>query len=761
MKSISLIRACMLAALFIARAGISQTPTFTAKDLLDVKEPALVDVSGDGKWIAIITSTPRRHLGPTMQKYWGDPSRSFYFIPDPGEITVVDARSGAVVRPLPADRDVFAATFSPDGSRLALVVKKGEDFQPVLWDRATGTTTEVALPAQNILPGGGSLMQLTWSPDGKELMFALRTRAWQKEVRDRFNHLVSGDIVVMSGSDPFLPFEALDREGGRYTIVAYDLQTKKLREILPMGFYSGWYAPSLSSDGLRVSYERDTVTKTPYGPEWKSGKRSVAPFPAGGEARALAERQVALEVARDAKLEWAADGKRYAYSKKGGVFVGDLDGSERQIVGAPVDTSSKPASKPDSTKRAPKPEEMFNLVRLAKTGDWLLASNSQGMWEVDARSGSRVPVSAADTTATGRQFAFEAEVDGGMILTASARSEWKTGIFRYERGGKLVKLLEDSRRYGSYRPEVKVAKGGSTIALSAAEGSIPGDIYAMDGSGQNLRRLTHANPKFDDERTRRSELFSYLDADGRRSYGVIYYPFNYEKGKAYPTIVHPYEGFFNDEYEATDKTLNSAGYVVVRPSVPSKQHPGYPSEAWMKGVSVALNQLIDRGLTDSSKVGVYGCSYGGYATNLLITQTPRFKAAVNIAGLTNLVSMYTDSPRLGLRNMFFSESTTGQFPMTGTLWQEPQKYVQNSPLFYFDRVTTPVLIISGSEDHNVIVGQQQEAFYALRRLGKTVDWVMYRDMGHCLPNVSEKVVEDFHSRIIGWFDKYVKNAKKP
>jgi dipeptidyl aminopeptidase/acylaminoacyl peptidase len=320
-------------------------------------------------------------------------------------------------------------------------------------------------------------------------------------------------------------------------------------------------------------------------------------------------------------------------------------------------------------------------------------------------------------------------------------------------------LLEDDRRYGTYTPDIVVSRDGSVLAFLAAKGSVPPDLYLLDPKSRRQRRLTHLNPIFDDERTRRTRLIDYLDADGRPQFGVVYYPFDYQAGRAYPTVVHAYEEFFNDEYEATDKILNANGYLVLRPSVPTRQHPGRPVEAWIKGVSSALNRSIELGLTDSARVGVYGCSYGGYATNHLITQSSRFKAAVNIAGLVDLVSMYTDSPRLGLRNMYFSESRTGQFPMTGTLWEEPQKYVQNSPLFYFDRVTAPVLIISGSHDHNVIPAQQQEAFYALRRLGKTVEWVTYRDFGHCLSSTSEEDVEDVHRRIVGWFDRYLSDGK--
>ena len=82
---------------------------------------------------------------------------------------------------------------------------------------------------------------------------------------------------------------------------------------------------------------------------------------------------------------------------------------------------------------------------------------------------------------------------------------------------------------------------------------------------------------------------------------------------------------------------------------------GFPGEAWLKGVTAAANKLIEMGVADSARLGVHGTSYGGYATNLLVTQTDRFKAAINISGKVDIISFYTDSPRLGVRNITAAE----------------------------------------------------------------------------------------------------------
>src|SRR5690606_20965738 len=117
--------------------------------------------------------------------------------------------------------------------------------------------------------------------------------------------------------------------------------------------------------------------------------------------------------------------------------------------------------------------------------------------------------------------------------------------------------------------------------------------------------------------------------------------------------------------------LTANGYVVVQPSVALET--GFPGEGWLKGVTAAANHLIERGVADSSRLGLQGISYGGYATNLVVTQTKRFKAAINISGKVDIISFYTDSPRLGVRNIHAAEKS--QDRIGATLWEQPQKYV--------------------------------------------------------------------------------------
>jgi dipeptidyl aminopeptidase/acylaminoacyl peptidase len=177
-------------------------------------------------------------------------------------------------------------------------------------------------------------------------------------------------------------------------------------------------------------------------------------------------------------------------------------------------------------------------------------------------------------------------------------------------------------------------------------------------------------------------------------------------------------------------------------------------------VTAAANKLIDMGVADADRLGVHGTSYGGYATALLITQTERFKAAINISGKVNMISFYTDSPRLGVRNTHAPEKS--QDRIGGTLWEFPERYLEHSAVLRADRVKTPLLNITGDQDPNVPASQSREMYYALRRLGKEVEWVRYVNGGHRPPNSAAESI-DFEQRILAWYDKYLKAdpKKKP
>jgi dipeptidyl aminopeptidase/acylaminoacyl peptidase len=441
------------------------------------------------------------------------------------------------------------------------------------------------------------------------------------------------------------------------------------------------------------------------------------------------------------------------------VFAGTLAGTEpRQIAGATGDeakkseTADKDGDKKDVV-------EKFTAVRLSGRGEHLVASDKKGLWLIDTTSGAKdlfLPMPEEDKESPRYQVIDWSPDAAALYLTYASRKTWERGIVRYDlKAKRLTDLVRDAKIYSN----VRLSKDGTTFVFNAADGNQPADLYAANAGFTSVRRLTTANPALAGGTGSKAQLISYLDADGKKLYGVVYLPVNYEAGKRYPTVFEIYEDFFDDRFNGTINVLTANGYAVMQPSV--NLEIGHPGESWVKGVTAAANKLIEMGIADGEKLGVSGTSYGGYATALLITQTTRFKAAIDISGKVDMISFYTDSPRLGVRNIHAPEKS--QDRIGATLWEQPQKYIQHSAIMSADRIKTPLLLMHGEQDHNVPFRQSMEMYYALRRLGKDVTWVAYTHGGHGMPTSTLGEVYDYHRQILGWWDEHLKADadKKP
>jgi dipeptidyl aminopeptidase/acylaminoacyl peptidase len=265
-------------------------------------------------------------------------------------------------------------------------------------------------------------------------------------------------------------------------------------------------------------------------------------------------------------------------------------------------------------------------------------------------------------------------------------------------------------------------------------------------------------------------LIEYRGVEGDSLKGLVLLPIGYEKGKRYPVVTWVYAGSVRNDtnYLLADKNesiclnlnlLAARGYVVLVPSMPL-QPTGEASDPHLdlpKGVLNAVDKLIELGIADPKKLAVMGQSYGGYSTYSLITHTHRFKAAIALAGLPNLVSLYGvfdarfrygDFPHETLFAPALSE--TGQTRMGNTPWGDLWRYLRNSPLYFIDRVQTPLLILQGDVDY-VAMQQGEEFFTGLYRQGKRARFVRYWGEGHVLHSPAN--IRDMWRQIYRWLDE--------
>jgi dipeptidyl aminopeptidase/acylaminoacyl peptidase len=730
----------VLVRISLAAAQAPSLDRIVDRFVLDLAAVNAADLSADGKWLAATTASLRDRIGIDNSRFQ-DPS---YIAPSVADVWIIETATGRSQKVFSDKRQVRGFKWSPDGGRLAFLVLKDGVFEPMLWDRAANAVRPIALPANK---EAAENAEFEWSTSGDELLFAVRSRDWRAEARKRFESETAATVIIHSSKEPFLAWEDVRRMASTRGVIAHDVHTGRNRDVLPETKISSY---ALLDDGSALTYSEDVTKKTDYdvifGVDNEVKTRPVQ----GGEARAL------LKSTKGLTLIWSRDGRTYAYSKDGKVFTSTVAGGDPRQVAGPVGDDAKKTDAADKDKDGDKKEvEKFTAVRLSAHGERLVASDKRGLWVIDTASGAKdlfVSMPEEDKEAP-RYQVVDWSPDGSQIyLSYTSRKTWERGLERYDiQAKRQTPLIRDGKIYTNFR----MSKDGTTFVFMAADGNRPADVYAANADFSSVRRLTTANPSlFTAGGGSKTELVSYLDVDGKRLYGVLYYPASYESGKKYPTVFEIYEDFFDDRFSGTINVLTTNGYAVMQPSV--NLEIGHPGESWVKGVTAAANKLIEMGIADPDRLGVSGTSYGGYATALLITQTTRFKAAINISGKVDMISFYTDSPRLGVRNTHAPEKS--QDRIGGTLWEQPQKYIQHSSVMFADRIKTPLLLMHGEQDHNVPFRQSMEMYYALRRLGKEVKWVAYTRGGHGMPTSTVDEVYDYHRQIVGWWDEHLKTT---
>ncbi len=263
----------------------------------------------------------------------------------------------------------------------------------------------------------------------------------------------------------------------------------------------------------------------------------------------------------------------------------------------------------------------------------------------------------------------------------------------------------------------------------------------------------------------------YTSLDGEELTAQLILPPNYDSERTYSVIVDVYPGWVISPTPHPSHQLNflspfnfqlvaARGYVFLQPSIPLKPEgeADDPMLKLLKGVLPPVEKAIALGIADPERLFLMGQSFGGYAVYGLITQTHRFKAAVSLAGLANLVSLYgAFDPRFRYRENahedFFAGALmeSGQTAMGNPPWKDLGRYLRNSPIFAVDRVQTPLMIIQGDLDY-VPIQQGEEFFASLYRQGKRADFVRYWGEGHVLASPAN--IKDMWERIFAWFEEF-------
>jgi dipeptidyl aminopeptidase/acylaminoacyl peptidase len=734
---------------------------FSIDDYFLIKSIRVDDLTRDGRFLAATVTTPKDRL-PQDNSRHGDPT---YIRPSQAELIVIDTSSGRQIPVFSGKRQFRSPSWSPDGGTLALFILEGTRFRPYLWRRETGKLEPMPLPKDKIIASSSPLL---WSPDSAGLYLTTRAADWEKRTETYFKNATVAPVIVMDTDDPFLQWDEIRRLDRLVVPAVWDLKARTLKELMPETPITSL---RLIKDGTALLFERDVTEKTNYDVIFGTRNQlEVLPVPSG-EARVL------LKPYEQRSLVWSKDSRALAFTDKGNIFVMSIDDEEpRQLTGEKEAEAPK-AKEPGATEekkndKDKKKAPTYNAVRFSPDASAILATSARiqedelrdqpgrrpspplQYWLVDVKTGGMEMLheQPEDEDSRPNLQVVDWSPDGAAIFfSTSAPDRWDRGLIRFDLASKkFADLRRSSHLYGRWR----MSEDGTTFIFTESDGDHPDDLFAADSGFSSVLKLTDLNPWLADLALSRTELVTYLDADGKTLRGVLYYPANYELGRKYPLVTEVYERFFDNGFNGALNVLTSADYAVLHPTVDFTT--GYPGEAWAKGALAAVNKVIDMGVADPDRLGIQGTSYGGYATVLLITQTDRFKAAINNSGKVSMVSFYTQSPRLGIRNTHAPEKS--QDRIGGTLWEYPERYLAHSAILQADRIKTPLLCITGDLDPNVEALQSQEIYYALRRLGKKCVWLRYTYGAHGGPNtVGERA--DMYRRMIEWYDTHLKSEK--
>lgn len=345
---------------------------------------------------------------------------------------------------------------------------------------------------------------------------------------------------------------------------------------------------------------------------------------------------------------------------------------------------------------------------------------------------------------------------------------------RFSPDGKLVYfVLEDG---GNEHLARVPAGGGAVERVVAGERSVqafdlgprgemvvlestpqrPYEVSAVDGAA--LRRLTTVNDDFlKGIRLGEVRRIQATSADGTKIDAFLTLPPDATSGKRLPTILRIHGGptaQYNTAFSTEWQILAAHGYAVVgaNPRGSTGYGRDFSRAIWADwgnkdydDVMAAVDQVVAMGIADPDRLGVGGWSYGGILTDHVLVKTNRFKAATSGASEVNYLANYgTDH---------YQKEWEIEL---GLPWKNTEGWMRISPFFQVEKVTTPTLILCGSEDVNVPLLNSEQLYQALRRLGRETELVVYPGQSHGITKPTYQ--KDRYERYLAWYDKYLKAA---
>ncbi len=614
------------------------------------------------------------------------------------QLWIMDAATGASTRLTTGEAPSSDAVWSPDGQWVAYHgAAGGQSGLIVAHPDGSGTTFVAPIQGTNSpLPGQGA--DIAWSPHGAEIAFVSATPGPETEA-------ASGDPMVFTrylwrptAGEGIKPFN----DNRRLHIFIATLATKTVRQLTNGDYYEhsiGW-----SPDGSTIVFCSD---RSPYADQFFH-YNLYAVSPATG-----AIRQLTTNESTQYDPVWSPDGKSIAFR-----------GTTRGL-----------------TDRETTMEDTHVWVMDADGGNGREVGRV-----VDDRQGS--PVWAPD----GKSLYFTVQDRGSVHLERLPVD-----------GGRPDVVVEDAGRVGSF----SLAKSGA-LAYAFTGPHDMAELFLRTGAA--AKQVTDLNADvLKGKALGEVTSFEFVSNDNQytiEAFLVQPVGLKPDSKAKHPLVVNIHGGPHGQNgpaFSFRDQVFAARGWAVLHVNYRGStgygqkfadavfgDQNGNEAQDVLYGVSAAIRRYL---WIDPTKMGVEGVSYGGQLSYWLITQTREFKAAIPIAGITNLISYNYLTYYNQYEQMEFGK-LPHQDDLMDTMWKR-------SALKYVAQVATPTLIMHGANDQDVPIAGAEQFYIALKDVGVETEFVMYPREGHGIREVKHQI--DSIDRAIAWYEKHfpAKSAAVP
>jgi dipeptidyl aminopeptidase/acylaminoacyl peptidase len=531
----------------------------------------------------------------------------------------------------------------------------------------------------------------------------------------------------------------------------------------------------------------------------------------GGEAEKITDRKDRIQAFR-----WSPDGRHIAFlmaePKSEAQLAREKDKDDARVAEKEdrlariwdVEMTSRAIRQVTAT------PHRIGQIEFTPAGDRLIAAASatphadqfnEALFSVDLKDGSFTPIA----TPRGPMGAIALSPDGSTIAYGCARVDGPEahdlclqpisgGVMRNLTGTSIDRPIAQPKWLDDRSIALTVARGFQTSievigttgrSPSTAIGGLGGNIstFARTASGTLAyvsetatqapelwlfangfsRPVTTFNDRWKTRPVIAPEFVKFKSADGTEIEAALLKP-SAVSSQSSATTHHPLPavilvhggptGRWADTFEPWGQLLAARGYAVLYPNV--RGSTGYGQKFvemnradWGGGdftdVMAGADWLISRGIADPNRLGIGGWSYGGYMAAWAVTQTTRFKAAVSGAPVIDMASEFGTENGSAYDEWFY-----------GTPYERLDGFIKSSPMTFVKNVKTPTLLLQGEDDTTDPIGQSQQFYRGLKRYGVDAELVLYPREPHGLRE--EKHLVDRLTRILAWYDKYLKPA---